>query len=894
MSRRTPQLDVAGIGVGPSNLSLACLADPVHQLRCRFFERKDSIRWHPGLMLRDAEIQVSYLKDLVTLVDPTSKFTFLNFLAATGRLFRFAVLVREPVTRREFEAYYRWAAGQLSTIEFGVAVDAIDFAQGAFQVFNGSGVHSARHLSVATGTVARTPPFAHERLGPTMFHSSDFLDHAKALAGRRVAVVGGGQSGAEVFVHLLDAPPESRPAGLVWITRRTGFLPLDDSAFTNELFHPEYVEFFQRLSPARRRDLLLEQKVASDGVSIGLLTRIYRRLYENDVADEPVDALLLPARDVVGAEPGNGGWTLRLRDCNTRSDSAIDAEVVVLATGYRFELPQCLAPLAPRLPAPHDEGLPLRRDYSVPWDGPEENRLFFHNAGRLSHGIADPNLSLAAWRSAVVVNSVAGRSVYATKRASSAVRWSDRPDAGVGDAAGRSRRGSTPELRMISGERLADLPQVHRLDPETRHAMRVVAAVLPFRVNDYVVEQLIDWSAVPDDPIFRLTFPSAEMLPEAAFRRLSTLIASGAPQREVAAAARVWQLRMNPHPGAQREANVPELDGRPVPGLQHKYRETVLVFPPQGQTCHAYCGYCFRWAQFVGVPELKFSARDAERAFEYLQRHTEVTDVLFTGGDPLLMTTPLLRRWIEPLLSGRFAHVRNIRIGTKALGYWPFRVTDGPDADDLLALLAEIVESGRNAALMLHVSHPRELEPQPARKAVRRLLATGASLRAQAPIVRRVNDDASIWAALGIHPYYAFVERDTGPREYFEVPLTRALRIVRDAQREVSGLARTARGPVMSATPGKVVIDGEVAIAGERVFALRLLQARAPELVGRPFYAQWSPSAAWINDLTPAFADQWPWEAEADGSLAGAAAGVVGGVPPRPANRSVKPVKERQ
>jgi KamA family protein len=878
MSARAPQLDIAGIGVGPSNLSLACLADPVRNLRCRFFERSDSIRWHPGLMLREAEIQVSYLKDLVTLVDPTSRFTFLNFLVATGRLFRFAVLMREPVTRREFEAYYRWAAGQLSTIEFGAVVEAVAFAQGAFQVFTESGVHSARHLSIGTGAARRTPAFARGKLGATMFHSSDFLDHEETLAGRKVAVVGGGQSGAEVFAHLLEAPAETRPATLAWVTRRSGFLPLDDSAFTNELFHPEYVGFFQGLSPARRRDLLLEQKVASDGVSMNLLTRIYRRLYENDfVADDPVETILLPARQVIGAEATPAGWTLSLRDCNTGSDSAIDAEIVVLATGYRFRLPECLTPLATRLPDWDDEGLPLRRDYSVPWDGPEANKIFFHNAGRLSHGVADPNLSLAAWRSAVVVNAIAGRSVYATERGSSAVRWSDGAAADDARSASRPPRRETPELRMVSGERLADLPQVQRLDPETRHAMRVVAAVLPFRVNDYVIEELIDWSAVPDDPIFRLTFPSAEMLPEPVFHGLSKLVERGAPRNEITAAVRAWQLEMNPHPGSQREENVPDLDGRPVPGLQHKYRETVLVFPPQGQTCHAYCAYCFRWAQFVGVPELQFSARDAERAFEYLRRHTEVTDVLFTGGDPLLMSTRVLRGWIEPLLSERFAHIRNVRIGTKALAYWPFRVTDGPDADDLLALLAEIAASGRNAALMLHVSHPRELEPEPARKAVRRLLATGASLRAQAPIVRHVNDDASVWAAMwaemtamGIHPYYAFVERDTGPRAYFEVPLTRALQIVHDAQREVSGLARTARGPVMSATPGKVVVDGETTLAGERVFALRLLQARDPDLVGHPFFAQWSPSATWLSELTPAFAEEWPWETDRVGSLAGA------------------------
>lgn len=140
--------------------------------------------------------------------------------------------------------------------------------------------------------------------------------------------------------------------------------------------------------------------------------------------------------------------------------------------------------------------------------------------------------------------------------------------------------------------------------------------------------------------------------------------------------------------------NVPDLDGEPVPGVQHKYAETCLVFPSVGQTCHAFCTYCFRWAQFVGRRDLKF-ATDRDMTFlRYLREHHEVSDVLLTGGDPLVMPTTVLARYIEPLLAPGFEHIRTIRLGTKALTYWPHRFVTDDDADELMRLLERVVAAG--------------------------------------------------------------------------------------------------------------------------------------------------------------------------------------------------------
>ncbi len=392
--------------------------------------------------------------------------------------------------------------------------------------------------------------------------------------------------------------------------------------------------------------------------------------------------------------------------------------------------------------------------------------------------------------------------------------------------------------------------------------MKAVASVLPFRVNNYVVDYLIDWSDIPNDPLYQLTFPQPEMLSLPHFSKMYGLVRRGAGSGEIKAAARKIQYQLNPHPAGQLALNVPRIDGVPLPGLQHKYRETVLFFPAAGQTCHAYCTYCFRWPQFAGIDELKFAGREAATLVAYVRAHPELRTVLFTGGDPMVMNARNLRRYIEPLLDPALEHITTIRIGTKSPAYWPFRFVTDSDADEVLRLFEDIRQAGRHIAVMAHYSHPREMATEIAQEALRRIRGTGASVRCQAPLIRHVNDSAETWSALwreqvrqGAIPYYMFVERDTGPKDYFSVPLVRAWEIFREAYTQTSGLGRTVRGPSMSATPGKVLVSGVTTIHGEAVFVLRFLQARDPDWVGRPFFAKFDSRATWLDDLVPAFGE---------------------------------------
>lgn len=424
----------------------------------------------------------------------------------------------------------------------------------------------------------------------------------------------------------------------------------------------------------------------------------------------------------------------------------------------------------------------------------------------------------------------------------------------------------TPTYKSYGVNNFRSIPQLQHWSEDELTAIEVVGNVLPFKVNEYVINELIDWSNIPNDPIFRLTFPRKEMLQKNQFSLMESALHSG-DRTQIREVANTIRLQLNPHPAGQLEHNVPLLEGEKFHGIQHKYDQTVLFFPAQGQTCHAYCTFCFRWPQFVGMQGLKFATKETERLIEYLRLHPEVTDLLITGGDPMIMRTKIFRAYIEPLIAANLPHLKTIRIGTKALGYWPYRFTTDDDAEDLIALFDEIHEAGLHLAIMAHFSHPVELETAAVKEAIAVIRSTGAQIRTQSPLLRHINDSPDIWATmwtqqveLGCIPYYMFIPRDTGAKEYFEIPLVRAWEIFRKAYQQVSGICRTVRGPSMSCTPGKIQVLGVTEVKGitgmQKVIALRFLQGRNSDWVSRPFFAEYNTKATWIDELKPAFGQQ--------------------------------------
>ncbi len=413
------------------------------------------------------------------------------------------------------------------------------------------------------------------------------------------------------------------------------------------------------------------------------------------------------------------------------------------------------------------------------------------------------------------------------------------------------------KYRAYTSKNYHDIKQLKHLSRFTLLRMEAVAKVLPFRTNNYITDHLIDWENIPDDPIFQMTFPQPEMLNETDLQRIIKLMNENSDKLETE--VRRIQMEMNPQPAGQLELNIPVKDGIKLNGIQHKYKETILFFPDQGQTCHAYCTYCFRWAQFIGIDELKMASRESQMLLSYLKEHPEVTDLLITGGDPMFMKTKLFRRYFEEIIRVKPGNLKNIRIGTKALSYWPYRFTEDNDAEDLISFFREMVDAGFHLTVMAHFTHPVEMSTPQLQDAVNRILGTGAAIRCQSPILKNVNDSADLWVemwrkqvTMGMIPYYMFVARDTGPKGYFNLPLEEIYETFSNAYSRVSGLARTARGPSMSTKLGKILIDGIITRNSRKYFVLKYIQSRTPELVNKVFLAKYNQNAVWINDLEPA------------------------------------------
>ena len=428
----------------------------------------------------------------------------------------------------------------------------------------------------------------------------------------------------------------------------------------------------------------------------------------------------------------------------------------------------------------------------------------------------------------------------------------------------------SPSLKSYTLANFRDLPQIQNLSDQQQFEMEVVGNILPFKANNYVVEQLIDWNNIPNNPMFVLTFPQRGMLLPEHFDKMSNALKSNLEKKEITNLANEIRLQLNPHPAGQMELNVPTLkDGTKLFGMQHKYHETCLFFPSQSQTCHAYCSFCFRWPQFVGMDEMKFAMQEGEQLVQYVSEHPEISDILFTGGDPMIMKAKIFSKYIDSLIEAKLPNLKTIRIGTKALSYWPYKFVTDSDSQEMLQVFQKITENGIHLAVMAHFNHLTELSTDIVKRAIKEVRATGAQIRTQSPLLAHINDDSKMWTKmwtkqvqLGCIPYYMFAVRDTGAQHYFGVPLVRAHKIFREAYSSVSGLARTVRGPSMSATPGKVHVLGVTTINDQKFIVLSFLQGRNPDWVQRPFFAKYDENAIWLDDLKPAFTEQFFFEKE--------------------------------
>ncbi|MGW0764092.1 lysine N(6)-hydroxylase/L-ornithine N(5)-oxygenase family protein [Streptomyces sp. NPDC002676] len=410
----TPIHDFVGIGLGPFNLGLACLTEPIAELDGVFLESKPDFEWHAGMFLDGAHLQTPFLSDLVTLADPTSPYSFLNYLKEQGRLYSFYIRENFYPLRVEYDAYCRWAAGKLGSIRFDTTVTEVTYDDEAevYVVRTHTGdTFRARHLVLGTGTPPYLPA-ACDGLGGDFIHNSRYLHHKQELQRKEsITLVGSGQSAAEIY-HDLLSEIDVHGYRLNWVTRSPRFFPLEYTKLTLEMTSPEYIDYFHALPEATRYRLTDQQKGLFKGIDGDLVNEIFDLLYQKNLGG-PVPTRLLTNSSLNSVSHENGTYTLSLRQEEQEKDYELRSEGLILATGYKYTEPEFLNPVRDRLRYDSQGNFDLARNYAIDVTG---RGVFLQNAGVHTHSITSPDLGMGAYRNAYIIRELLGSEYYPVEK----------------------------------------------------------------------------------------------------------------------------------------------------------------------------------------------------------------------------------------------------------------------------------------------------------------------------------------------------------------------------------------------------------------------------------------------------------------------------------------------
>lgn len=402
--------DTVAIGAGPSNLSLAALARSKTIPKIHVLEARSSAAWHPGLLLLRSRLQGSFLRDLVTPIDPRSEYSFLNFLHVKRRLNGFLAMHQDSPLRTEFSEYIEWVAEQVST-SFSDRVLDVSFDGDSFIVESERGARQTKNIVVGSGATPSAPNSDWLELR-NVWHTAEHLMSSRNIAGKRVAIIGGGQSAAEVFLHLLDNP-EDHPRELTWFTGRNGLKPRDESIFTDIYFQPSYGRYFSELSAPRKAEAATRAHGAISGVSDEVLREIYSRMYTFNVANfEEATISIVPSSEITTLEQSaDDSVRMTVYDIDRESESVVEVDAAILATGYQKRIPKYLSSILPRLQV-SDESVVTDGLGRAHFDGPSTNGVYIHSGPSSSAGVGGQSLGLVAWRSARILNDIAGKEIF--------------------------------------------------------------------------------------------------------------------------------------------------------------------------------------------------------------------------------------------------------------------------------------------------------------------------------------------------------------------------------------------------------------------------------------------------------------------------------------------------
>lgn len=414
--------DVIGIGIGPFNLGLAALLEPVEEVSALFLDQSESFDWHPGLMLDNATLQVPFMADLVTMADPKSRFTFLNFLKETNRLYKFFIREDFFILRKEYNVYCQWVANQLPNCQFGKKVESITFnkEKELYQIevldklTRKKESYRSRKLVLGTGTQPYLPEFMKGKQFPNVIHTSEYLNNKpEILNSKSIAIIGSGQSAAEIFQDLL--PETQNGLYMSWFTRPDRFFPMEYSKLTLELTSPEYVDYFYGMSMEKRKNLLAKQPPLYKGINFDLINAIFDTLYEMSVDDAPLNVELRPncQLDTIQELDDKSSYSLEFTHVQQEQSFTHISDFVIMATGYKYKAPEFLEGIEYLIKRIENGQYDVSRNYTI--DTKDES-IFVQNAELHTHGFVTPDLGMGAYRNAIIIKALTGKEIYKVEK----------------------------------------------------------------------------------------------------------------------------------------------------------------------------------------------------------------------------------------------------------------------------------------------------------------------------------------------------------------------------------------------------------------------------------------------------------------------------------------------
>ncbi len=408
--------DIVGIGVGPFNLGLACLTQPLNELSTIFFDSKDDFDWHSGIMPEGSTLQIPFIADLVSFADPKTNYSFLNYLKLHNRLYQFFIRESFFILRAEYNLYCKWAAEQLENVHFKSFVERIDYDESR-QLYTvrvkqpqGEMKVVTKNLVLGTGTTPITPKFC-QGYPEQIQSSADYLRHKKDyLTKKSITIVGGGQSGAEIYYDLLSEI-DQHGYQLNWLTKAPHFFSMDLGKLTLEYTSPDYTSHFYSLDEDKRDQVIGSQNALYKGIELSFVNRIYDLLYQKSL-HQPIPTRMMPncALDAVEQQSNHLNLTFKNSDINKRFK--LESEVLILALGYEYKIPECLTPIRTLINWDSKGRIALNWNYSIN----DDNTIFAQNIGIYSHGFTVPDLGMGCYRNAIIINTILGREVYPVEK----------------------------------------------------------------------------------------------------------------------------------------------------------------------------------------------------------------------------------------------------------------------------------------------------------------------------------------------------------------------------------------------------------------------------------------------------------------------------------------------